>query len=85
MTIKFDGQGTLVTVSFYMKEADHPWDAGVTIRRTRAGGPGTGSKVDERWLPVERVDAVALMKHMGERVNAVWATGERTATIVAGA
>lgn len=85
MNLKYDGQGTLVTVSFYLKEEDHPWDAGVTIRRTRAGKQGTGSKVDERWLPVERADAVALVKHMGEKVNALWASGDRTAVITASA
>jgi len=52
MSIRFDGQGQLITVSFYMKEADHPYDAGVTIRKTKAGRPGSGSKVEERWLPM---------------------------------
>lgn len=82
MSLKFDGQGTLITVSFYMKEADHPYDAGVTIRRTRAGKPGTGSRVEEKWLPVDRSDAVALMKHLGATVNAVWGVGERTAVVL---
>lgn len=82
MSLKFDGQGTLITVSFYMKEADHPYDAGVTIRRTRAGKPGTGSRVEEKWLPVDRSDAVALMKHLGAKVNAVWGVGERTAVVL---
>lgn len=83
MNLRYDGQGTLVTVSFYMKEVDHPWDAGVTIRRIRAGKHGTGATVDEKWLPVERADAVALVKHMGEKVNALWAAGDRTAVITA--
>ena len=82
MSLKFDGQGTLITVSFYMKEADHPYDAGVTIRRAKAGSRGSGSRVEERWLPVERADAVALLKHLGATVNAVWAMGDRTAVVV---
>lgn len=84
MHLKYDGQGSLVTVSFYMREADHPWDAGVTIRRTRAGKQGSGSKVDEKWLPVRREDALALLSHMGEKVNAVWSHGDSTAVILTG-
>jgi len=79
--VKYDGQGTLVTVSFYMREEDHPWDAGVTIRRTRAGKPGVGSKVDEKWLPVRRSDAIDLLPLMGQNVNAVWSHGEATAVV----
>jgi hypothetical protein len=82
MSIRFDGQGQLITVSFYMKEADHPYDAGVTIRKTKAGRPGSGSKVEERWLPIERTDAVHLLKHIGCTVNAVWAVGDRVAVVM---
>jgi hypothetical protein len=82
MAIKYDGQGQLITVSFYLKELDHPYDAGVTIRRVRAGKRGCGSRVDEKWLPVDRSDALVLLKHLGSVVNAVWAEGDRFAVVL---
>jgi hypothetical protein len=82
MAIKFDGQGTLITVSFYLQEEDHPFNAGVTIRRTKAGRRGSGSRVEERWLPVDRGDAMTLLKYLGSTVTAVWATDERNATVL---
>jgi hypothetical protein len=78
-TFKVTPEGELV-ISF--GEADHPYDAGVTIRKTKAGRPGSGSKVEERWLPIERTDAVHLLKHIGCTVNAVWAVGDRVAVVM---
>lgn len=83
--MRYQGRGRLVTVSFYAVEGDHPWAAGVSLRRIRAGRAGSGGgKVDEKWLPVERSAALLLLKHLGEEVSAVWLDGSHTASIQGG-
>lgn len=82
MATKFDGHGTLVTVSFYMTEADHPWNAGVTIRRRKAAKAGGTPSCEERWLPVGRHDALHLLGFLGSEVNAMWTTDDHHAAVV---
>jgi hypothetical protein len=83
--MRYQGRGRLVTVSFYAIEGDHPWAAGVSLRRTRAGRAGSGGgKVDEKWLPVTRKDALALLSHLGEEVSATWYYGDNSAIVIGG-
>ena len=82
--IKYRGGGKLITVSFYALEGDYPYGAGVTIRRLLAGAPGKGSSSAEKWLPVYREDAFALIKHLGETVSCTWIDGDRVAVVTPG-
>jgi hypothetical protein len=82
--IKYRGGGKLITVSFYALEGDYPYGAGVTICRLLAGATGKGSHTAEKWLPVYRVDALALVKHLGETVSCTWINGDRTAVVTPG-
>ncbi|NDG64498.1 MAG: hypothetical protein EBY29_13700 [Planctomycetes bacterium] len=82
--IKYRGGGKLITVSFYALEGDYPYGAGVTICRLLAGATGKGSHTAEKWLPVYRADALALVKHLGETVSCTWINGDRTAVVTPG-